>query len=80
MVETSKTSTPESFGNAVESGGNDECSSSKDANHSQIVASSSGSNNGNAKEQPANPLQQIILIIEHKIRNLEKRKVCMYDM
>ncbi|XP_065083062.1 caprin homolog [Ochlerotatus camptorhynchus] len=74
MIENSKTSTPESFGNAVESGGNDECNSSKEANHSQIVANSSGSNNGNAKEQPANPLQQIILIIEHKIRNLEKRK------
>lgn len=74
MIENSKTSTPESFSNAVESGGNEECNSSKEANHSQIAGNSTGINNGNAKEQPANPLQQIILIIEHKIRNLEKRK------
>lgn len=75
VIENSKTSTPESFPNAAESGGPEDCNASKEAaNHSQNATNSSGANNGNAKEQPANPLQQIILIIEHKIRNLEKRK------
>ncbi|XP_062565057.1 caprin homolog [Armigeres subalbatus] len=75
VIENSKTSTPESFANAAESGGPEECIASKEAvNHSQSASNSSGTNNGNGKEQPANPLQQIVLIIEHKIRNLEKRK------
>lgn len=76
VIDNSKISTPESFANAPESGGSDECNVSKEAaNHSQSATNSSGNNNGNAKEQPASPLQQIVLIIEHKIRNLEKRKV-----
>ncbi|XP_019536135.2 caprin homolog [Aedes albopictus] len=75
VIDNSKISTPESFANAPESGGSDECNVSKEAaNHSQSATNSSGNNNGNAKEQPASPLQQIVLIIEHKIRNLEKRK------
>lgn len=73
VIETSKISTAESFANPPpESGASEECNASKESS----AANSSGNNNGNAaKEQPANPLQQIVLIIEHKIRNLEKRKV-----
>lgn len=72
VIETSKISTAESFANPPpESGASEECNASKESS----AANSSGNNNGNAaKEQPANPLQQIVLIIEHKIRNLEKRK------
>lgn len=28
------------------------------------------------QQKPDDPMKQTILIIEHKIRNLEKRKVC----
>ncbi|XP_055628442.1 caprin homolog isoform X2 [Toxorhynchites rutilus septentrionalis] len=74
VLESNKISTPDSLNNAVETGGSDGYSSTKEVQPSQTMMNTAANNNGIAKEQPANPLQQIILIIEHKIRNLEKRK------
>ncbi|XP_058838032.1 probable serine/threonine-protein kinase DDB_G0282963 [Topomyia yanbarensis] len=74
VLESDKNCTSDSFNNSIESAGNDGCSSVKEVNSSQSMANTVINNNGNIKEQPVNPLQQIILIIEHKIRNLEKRK------
>lgn len=73
-LEGNKTSSPESLHDAVESGGSDGYGGVKEIPQSQTTINSTSSNNGTVKEQPANPLQQIVLIIEHKIRNLEKRK------
>lgn len=74
VLDNSKNGSPESFHNAVESGGNEGFNNIKETQQSQATTNSAVANNGNTKDQPANPLQQIILIIEHKIRNLEKRK------
>ncbi|XP_055534021.1 caprin homolog [Wyeomyia smithii] len=77
VLEGSKNSESELLHNSVETAaGNDGCSSTaKDPQQPQTAASAlASSTNGSVKEQPASPLQQIVLIIEHKIRNLEKRK------
>ncbi|XP_039450244.1 caprin homolog [Culex pipiens pallens] len=71
VLENNKSGSPESIHNAIESGGNEGFNSIKET---QQTTNPAVVNNGNTKDQPANPLQQIILIIEHKIRNLEKRK------
>lgn len=75
ILENSKTGSPETIHNVIESGGNEGFNSIKETQQTQMPNNSTVANNGNTKDQPANPLQQIILIIEHKIRNLEKRKV-----
>uniref|UniRef100_A0A1Q3FMB4 Caprin-1 dimerization domain-containing protein n=1 Tax=Culex tarsalis TaxID=7177 RepID=A0A1Q3FMB4_CULTA len=74
ILENSKNGSPESTQNVIESGGNDGFNSIKETQQVQMTTNSTVANNGNTKDQPANPMQQIILIIEHKIRNLEKRK------
>lgn len=71
VLENNKKCITETFANPVEGGVNDGFSS---VQQPQTTISAVPASNGNSKEQPANPLQQIILIIEHKIRNLEKRK------
>lgn len=75
VLENNKSGSPESIHNAIESGGNEGFNSIKET---QQTTNPAVVNNGNTKDQPANPLQQIILIIEHKIRNLEKRKVWLF--
>ncbi|XP_058460301.1 caprin homolog [Malaya genurostris] len=73
VLEGDKNCTSDTFNNSIENTGVEGCNSATEVQSSQVMASIGISNNGN-REHPVNPLQQIILIIEHKIRNLEKRK------